>query len=198
MTLNYDCIYKIMDYVNDLKHVEKYKKVLEQVSFNAAFTKVKRIKNHYTNQYFTPARISDELGLIDAITFDDLLELNSTVEERKWFIKELSNCKCCERHKQNKPTLTEYLQDGQTGNYPINYDIPIDEYSCRCDCRHISRYICRVDNTNHDPPTASSQSELHNYPDDMLDDNMVGLYEEDIPDPVDVWLDLHEDDFDDE
>ena len=182
-----------MDYVHDLKHVEKYKNVLKQVSFSAAFTKVKRIKNHYTDQYFTPARISDELGLIDAITFDDLLELNSTIEERKWFIKELSNCNCCERHKQNRPTLTDYLQ-GQPGDYPINYDISIDEYSCRCDCRHICRFICKVDNTNHDPAVASSQSELHNYP----DDNMVGLYEEDIHDPIDAWMDLHEDDFDDE
>lgn len=48
----------------------------------------------------------------------------------------LSNCNCCQRHQINKPRV-----------FSTWYDTPFNDYSynrqCMCDCRHISRFICR-------------------------------------------------------
>lgn len=161
MTLNNDCINKIMDYVHDLEHTGRYNNVLKQVSYRAARIKIDRICKHHINQYIVPAKFSDELGLIDAILFQDLILLNSSKDERTWFMRELSNCNCCEKHQQNRPTFSDYL-NGHTGNYPENNSMDETCY-CSCKCRSFARFLCRIDNT---PPL------------DMTEDHMVGLVDD--------------------
>ena len=48
----------------------------------------------------------------------------------------LSNCNCCERHQINKPIIFSAWNET-----PFNYDQSI--HPCMCNCRHISRMICR-------------------------------------------------------
>ena len=48
----------------------------------------------------------------------------------------LNTCNCCERHKNNKPSLfTFWTETQQNTDYTIR--------NCRCNCRHVSRIICR-------------------------------------------------------
>lgn len=59
--------------------------------------------------------------------------------------KELTNCNCCERHKQNFPKLT----------YPLTkYNKDKNKYrvenECKCPCRHIARHLCREWDTIHE------------------------------------------------
>jgi len=49
----------------------------------------------------------------------------------------LSLCNCCERHQINKPIY--YSPWNET---PFKFKDQ-DLYSCKCNCRHIARQICR-------------------------------------------------------
>lgn len=51
-------------------------------------------------------------------------------------IKELNECKCCERHQINKPTQLENWLEIEKEQFAQYYD-------CDCDCRHRARWICR-------------------------------------------------------
>ena len=71
-----------------------------------------------------------------------LIHENFNKNQAAQYVKNLSHCKCCERHQEKKPkTLTDRFQ------YPMN---PKDEnfYDnknfCSCTCRHISRALCFV------------------------------------------------------
>ena len=165
MTLNYDCINKIMDYVHDLEHTGRYNNVLKQVSYRAARIKIDRICKHQINQYFIPAKFSDELGLVDAILFEDLIRVNSNKDERTWFMREMSNCKCCEKHQQNKPTLSDYL-NGHPGNYPENNSID-ETCHCSCKCRSFARFLCRIDNA----PPLDTEDQMVGLVDDLIIDD---------------------------
>lgn len=46
-----------------------------------------------------------------------------------------ASCKCCSRHQINKPTSLNTWRDL---TIPFSQDT-----SCKCDCRHLSRWICR-------------------------------------------------------
>lgn len=48
----------------------------------------------------------------------------------------LYRCNCCERHRINKPFIFFKWVDT-----PFNFNKP--SYNCKCNCRHISRFICR-------------------------------------------------------
>jgi len=52
-------------------------------------------------------------------------------------LNHLSECNCCERHKTNRPTTFIPWYEIPRTNYGYF------NYSCSCECRHISRYICR-------------------------------------------------------
>lgn len=48
----------------------------------------------------------------------------------------LSKCKCCKRHQINKPFIFFSWVDT-----PFKFNKSND--NCTCDCRHVSRFICR-------------------------------------------------------
>lgn len=46
-------------------------------------------------------------------------------------------CDCCERHQKDKPiSVCTYEESECTNNY-------FEDYVCKCNCRHLSRVICR-------------------------------------------------------
>jgi len=58
------------------------------------------------------------------------------------FVEHLSLCNCCSRHMCNKPDYYDLFNKTNIDN--VNKDIAIDHRKCKCNCRHISRMICRV------------------------------------------------------
>lgn len=53
-------------------------------------------------------------------------------------LKTLNACKCCQRHQINKPKNLSYVGDQYWGEY--NW---YKTNNCKCNCRHLSRFICR-------------------------------------------------------
>lgn len=64
-----------------------------------------------------------------------LLKARCNVEDPGYFVKMLSKCNCCLRHKQNRP---KKMSDSP--EYPYHGG---DNLGCTCICRHASRMIIR-------------------------------------------------------
>ena len=62
-------------------------------------------------------------------------------------LNNLANCNCCERHQVNKPTVLELWHETPANNFHL------DIYPCMCNCRHVSRFICRQINEPPPPTT---------------------------------------------
>lgn len=137
---------KIIDYVHELEHTEMYIDVLKQVSYKAARLKIYRICQHYINQYFIPSKFSDELGLVNSTLFEDLILNNTNKDERKWIMKEMSDCDCCLENQQGKPTFSDYL-NGHKG-YNVSIEIEPSVLIQSCQCKVICNIICTVDNSS--------------------------------------------------
>lgn len=56
----------------------------------------------------------------------------STFQQKLYY---LSQCNCCTRHQINKPTTFSIWHETPFSN--------INHASCRCNCRHVARFICR-------------------------------------------------------
>ncbi len=65
------------------------------------------------------------------------------INEAKYVLKEMNNCKCCDNHMKNRPGIKEL----ERGYCPELKYMPIrKKITCLCPCRHISRWMCRVIN----------------------------------------------------
>ena len=54
-------------------------------------------------------------------------------------VKLFNLCNCCTRHKTNKPLKYEKsIERGEYNGFRFN-----NNYTCKCKCRHLSRFICR-------------------------------------------------------
>ena len=65
----------------------------------------------------------------------------------------LNKCKCCERHKQNRPKKFEIWDKNNEQQNPLpkskSIELQFSELdACGCDCRHLSRWLCRGKTTN--------------------------------------------------
>ncbi len=71
-----------------------------------------------------------------------LVPTNSTPEAE---ISRLSNCNCCAAHKNNKPeTLSPWTELPMDHADPrISNKDSSGLRKCKCDCRHMTRFICR-------------------------------------------------------
>ena len=56
----------------------------------------------------------------------------------KNIIRTTNACKCCTRHQINKPKTFKKQE-----NLPVSQEIH-DNFACKCTCRQLSRYICRL------------------------------------------------------
>ena len=53
----------------------------------------------------------------------------------------LSKCKCCSVHNHNKPTIFQPW-------FEMTYKPDVKGKNCYCNCRHVSRFICRLSTDN--------------------------------------------------
>jgi len=58
------------------------------------------------------------------------------------FVDHLSLCNCCSRHMCNKPDYYDLFNKTNIDN--VNKNIAFHHSKCKCNCRHISRMICKV------------------------------------------------------
>lgn len=56
----------------------------------------------------------------------------------KNIIRTTNACKCCTRHQINKPKTFKKQE-----NLPVSREYH-DNFACKCTCRQLSRYICRL------------------------------------------------------
>ncbi len=62
-------------------------------------------------------------------------------------INYLTNCNCCDRHQLNKPTTYVPWYDCESNKMMWQETF----VQCECDCRHMSRMICRLCTDEFDP-----------------------------------------------
>ena len=87
-----------------------------------------------------------------------LLRARGNVEDPGYFVKMLSKCNCCSRHKTNRP---KKLSDSP--EYPYS---GINNLDCACMCRHASRMIIR-EFAEHDDDYYSDD-EYSDYEDELI------------------------------
>ena len=63
-------------------------------------------------------------------------------EDVEYYIQIFSNCTCCIRHQNKRPTLQQ-LYDGFIPEYSTSPISVCDINDCNCACRHLSRHLCR-------------------------------------------------------
>ena len=68
-------------------------------------------------------------------TFEQYIQLNLSNPMNA--VKVLDTCKCCERHQKNRPHKLGKINEMPGSPYHFNK-------SCTCQCRHLSRFICRA------------------------------------------------------
>lgn len=78
--------------------------------------------------------ISGTTNVQDAINFVS----GRTLETK---LQYLANCKCCKRHQTRKPKKLGVWKDCTSASGLNQYEKM--SLSCRCECRHIARFICR-------------------------------------------------------
>ena len=78
--------------------------------------------------------------------FTDAIYEHLTIEEAKLLLQTLSKCKCCKRHQKHRPCrLDDFQEDHQSQIvWAINQQQVDDDSSCKCSCRHFSRWICHT------------------------------------------------------
>ena len=76
--------------------------------------------------------------------YDIIMDDHASVYE---FVEHLSFCGCCSRHMCNKTDHNDLLNKN-TNFDNVNNNSQKMDYSCKCNCRHISRMMCKVVSTN--------------------------------------------------
>lgn len=72
-------------------------------------------------------------------------------------LNHLANCDCCERHQVNKPTVFSAWHE-------TPFHFTQGTHPCMCNCRHVSRFICRQADGYNPPPITRT-----NTPTSILD-----------------------------
>lgn len=131
--LPYDILYEILIIKSLSDQHDIFKNCLNKISHNAAKKKIKYIERLYMENL--------EKNIF-ADSIEDTILANTSSEERIWLLKEINNCNCCEKHSKNKPTIYDY-ENGLVPEYSSKNN---SNRLCLCECRHISRCICRAQN----------------------------------------------------
>ena len=96
-------------------------------------------KEKMSKLYVDIVRKSYQLKLDNVIPFT--LNECFDYEECVDIVHFMNTCRCCERHQQYHPTVDEF-KDGYIPPYPTS-TCNTENNICRCNCRHLSRLICR-------------------------------------------------------
>lgn len=98
------------------------------------------------------------------IYFNEKIEECKDMEELP---RELTNCSCCDRHREKFPNLGEYIRDK-----PTNFKFKFGDL-CKCPCRHIARHICREWNNIYEVDEIESEEVSEEDSEDSLEDFIV-------------------------
>lgn len=110
-----DIVHNIENYYYGMVHKEQMRKIYTDVVKKSYQLKLNNVMPFTLNEHFD---------------FEECIQI----------IHSMNSCRCCERHQQHHPTVDEF-KTGYVPPYPTStYDAAI---MCRCNCRHLSRLICR-------------------------------------------------------
>lgn len=91
--------------------------------------------------------INDDINMVSEnieYNFEVLKYPNMTPQEN---LNILNNCNCCDKHKINKPKnlvpWVELPDNNGINTQTSNTNPETGELYCKCDCRHLCRFICR-------------------------------------------------------
>lgn len=124
-----DILNNIIEYKESHEHYLKFKIIIDDLPVKSIIRRIESI-SHYANSNIV-------------YDFYDLLLEKLEEIESIHIIETLNKCNCCERHKNNKPTVKQYY-DGFVPNYSTSCNL--NNNLCNCPCRHIIRHICRAKN----------------------------------------------------
>lgn len=95
-------------------------------------------------QTFVNRRISEIIKESDS--YDNFLSIENIIYEKidepELFVKVLSRCDCCARHTLRRPSSINNLNG--TPPYGVFFNKKPITHKCQCNCRNMSRNICRV------------------------------------------------------
>jgi len=125
----------IMDYYFEIKHVQKMKQIQNELPkkcyrINKCFTMNLSLRNEDFRVFHT-------------------FSPNVHTEECIRALRSITNCKCCNRHQQRRPT-EQYILQHKKLDYSF-LDEDNDTLQCTCNCRHLSRWIVRGYTENYSP-----------------------------------------------
>jgi len=90
-------------------------------------------------------------------SFQDGKYLNDQCFSKEELVNNLNNyskCTCCERHQVNRPCSPSEFVEGIS---KVSYKT----HECECDCRHLSRFICRyMIDTYKEVPKITTEKEM--------------------------------------
>ena len=110
---------------NEIEAVE----IIQKKAKNMLKNKIKAFESMFISGF-------DTMGKISLNKYK--LFYNNRIVSKEEVVETFSNCECCERHKINRPkSLQPWI------NTPFQNCGEID-YPCKCNCRHVSRFICRA------------------------------------------------------
>ena len=112
-------------FINTPSHKLKYKKVLEDLP-NHNYLKIKKFLERVEEEG-VPAHF--EIPFIEE-------------NIRRWVFSYCIDCNCCEKHQQNKPDWSDYIN----GIVPEDL-VPKIQNDCPCMCRQLCRDFCRFQAT---------------------------------------------------
>ena len=126
MNLPIEIVDHILDYHYSLKHFEYMKKI-------------KRHLLQHRNILIKDICIQN----LNDIWYKYGFEWKWRYEDAEYYIQIFSNCTCCKRHQEKRPTLQQlddnFVPEYSTSPVSVNYITN----NCNCSCRHLSRHICR-------------------------------------------------------
>jgi hypothetical protein len=102
---------------------------------------------HYSNYHYNLMQKNKKQielkGLLNYLNnIQNVDEDNTTKAERIKYVLQLSNCKCCDKHINHRPSLLKYL-NGYVPEYDTKH---FSYYSCMCKCKYYIDSFCWIDN----------------------------------------------------
>ena len=134
-----DIVNQILDFRYKGDHSLMFDNTLQNIPFSSANRKIHMLINKH----------QESNGTID---FLNIILANTDYDERCFIVREIEKCDCCKRHNKNKPTVDIFRSYLFQDNQPTwvdsnrNYDELLSY--CNCNCRHMSRWICRAELEN--------------------------------------------------
>jgi hypothetical protein len=125
---------EITKMVGHYEHSKKFTNVIKQIPLAGTKSRLRYISNMYNSeQHYCMADLIEEI-----------------VNDQDYVISVLKTCRCCKRHSRKHPSSTSLWNGtpyfGEINSMPFTQD----DYSCTCQCRHMSRQMVRSVTPTHE------------------------------------------------